>query len=74
VCVHSFTGAFHCPVASEFCTFETVTGIQYSEFKTWQVWIILGVTLGIPVGIFLLCLFPCIQDRLVARLKQWCVP
>ena len=68
---NSFTGAFHCPVATDFCRFETISGVKYSEFVAWQVWILLGIFIGIPGLIFLTCLFPCLREPFVRRLKSW---
>ena len=70
----SFTGAFHCPVATEFCSYETISGIKYPEFQPYQVWILVGIFVGIPGLLFLICLFPCFREPLVRRLKSWYDP
>jgi hypothetical protein len=69
----SFTGAFHCPKATEFCRHETITGVKQPEFQSWQVFVVLGIVVGIPMLIFLSCLFPCLRDPMVRRLKAWSV-
>ena len=71
MCHCSFTGSFHCPVAADFCQFETVSGVQYPEFQAWQVWVIVGPLIGIPALLLLLCLIPPVQVWLVGRLRQW---
>lgn len=49
----SFSGAFHCPPAREFCQFETITGIRHAEFHAWQLYIVVAIFIGLPVMLFL---------------------
>ena len=70
VCEHSFSGAFHCPPAVEFCRFETVSGVRYPEFVPWQLYLLLVLFPGLPIAVTLFCLFPC-RDVCVMPAKRW---
>ena len=66
----SFTGSFHCPVAEEFCRFETITGVRHPEFHAWQLYIVVAVGIFFPFAVFIYCLFPC-RNGCVMQLKRW---
>jgi hypothetical protein len=68
----SFSGAFHCPPAVDFCRFETITGVRHPEFVPWQLYLLLALFPGLPVAVALFCLFPC-RDVCVTPVKRWYV-
>lgn len=65
--IAGFTGAFHCPKATEFCEFEEITGVKYSETEVIWEWVLSSLFFALPIFLVLCCL--CCGDYFAEKVK-----
>jgi len=70
--IAGFSGSIRCPIAEDFCKFEQVTGIKYSETDPFLEWIFFGTLFTMPLLIALCCLVPCCRNFWIGRCKKYC--
>lgn len=73
--IAGFSGAFHCPNATRFCQFETISGQRFSESNPFWEWVFWSIVLGIPMITMLVCIVPCCRTWAVGPrgvCKRWC--
>lgn len=70
--IPGYTGALHCPVATEFCAMETITGVRYAETDQLYQFIFWGSIGGTLLLLFILSSVRCIRERFALWSKFKC--
>lgn len=70
--IPGFTGTVVCPKATEFCANEVITGIRYPEQNRVLEAIFWGGLCAVCFFLFLICIQPCLRDRVINCTKSCC--
>jgi hypothetical protein len=70
--IPGYTGAFHCPKATKFCSQEEISGVKYPETVLWLEWLFWSVVFAIPFSLGCTCLYDGPRRWLTRKTKRCC--
>ena len=70
--ITGYSGALHCPPASDFCAMQTISGVKFPETDRFMEFVFWMAVLGGALLFVLVCMFGKVRQRAGLCGKVWC--